>query len=70
MYRMMRAQEIKTSLDVSTLLMENKQLQLQLQQSDGIIAKLVSKISILEDKNSDHDNPCHAEKHCDLQSIR
>ena len=50
MYRMMRAQEIKTSLDVSTLQLENKQLQLKLQQSDGIIAKLASKVSVLEDK--------------------
>ena len=50
MYRMMRAQEVKTSLDVSTLQLENKQLQLKLQQSDGIIAKLASKVSILEDK--------------------
>ena len=30
-YKMMRAQEVKTSLDVKTLQMENQQLQLKLQ---------------------------------------
>ena len=49
-YKMMKAQEVKTNLDISTLYSEYKQLQLKVQQSSGIIRRLATKVSSLEEK--------------------
>ena len=45
-----RAQQVKNVLDVRALQTENRELQLQLQQSNGMVARLASRVTALEEK--------------------
>ena len=45
-----KAQQVQNVLDVTALQSENRELQLKLQQSNGIVSRLASKVSMLEEK--------------------